>query len=158
MGTKAKPKTERESAMMATIVTRGSPRASAPSTSTHRRVTSATLRIGPPSFRNTRSQRAKKKAQLLTRIEDLNRGLLAIGDEEAQREVDNLASALEPLSDSKAKVQFQTFRILGLLPIKAPASAVGELDCTYLDEDMRISRGDKGNLFVLLMEDPSARL
>ena len=84
--------------MMATIVTRGSPRASAPSTSTHRRVTSATLRIGPPSFRNTRSQRAKKKAQLLTRIEDLNRGLLAIGDEEAQREVDNLASALEKMN------------------------------------------------------------
>ena len=67
-------------------------------------------------------------------------------------------ATLEPLSDSKAKVQFQTFRILGLIPIKAPASAVGELDCTYLDEDMRISRGDKGNLFVLLMEDPSARL
>ena len=84
--------------MMATIVTRGSPRASAPSTSTHRRVTSATLGIGPPSFRNTRSQRAKKKAQLLTRIEDLNRGLLAIGDEEAQREVDNLASALEKMN------------------------------------------------------------
>lgn len=94
--TKAKPKTE--SAMMATIVTRGSPRASAPSTSTHRRVTSATLRIGPPSFRNTRSERAKKKAQLLTQIEDLNRGLLAIGDEEAQREVDNLASALEKMN------------------------------------------------------------
>lgn len=24
---------------------------------------------------------------------------------------------------------------------------------TYLDEEMRISRGDKGNLFVLLMND-----
>ena len=67
-------------------------------------------------------------------------------------------ATLEPLSDSAAKVVFRTFFILGLIPIKAPASAVGELDCTYLDEDMRISRGDKGNLFVLLMEDPSARL
>lgn len=33
----------------------------------------------------------------------------------------------------------------------------GELAVTYLDEDMRISRGDKGNLFVLLMDDPDDR-
>lgn len=33
----------------------------------------------------------------------------------------------------------------------------GELTVTYLDEDMRISRGDKGNLFVLLMDDPDDR-
>jgi hypothetical protein len=33
----------------------------------------------------------------------------------------------------------------------------GELAMTYLDEEMRISRGDKGNLFVLLMDDPDAR-
>lgn len=33
----------------------------------------------------------------------------------------------------------------------------GELAVTYLDEEMRISRGDKGNLFVLLMDDPDDR-
>lgn len=33
----------------------------------------------------------------------------------------------------------------------------GELAITYLDEEMRISRGDKGNLFVLLMDDPEDR-
>jgi hypothetical protein len=36
-------------------------------------------------------------------------------------------------------------------------AAAGELAITYLDEEMRISRGDKGNLFVLLMDDPEDR-
>jgi len=61
-------------------------------------------------------------------------------------------------SVSEVDVQFTWFKILGLLPFKAPASAKGSLDTTFLDEDLRISRGDKGNLFVLLMEDPSVRL
>lgn len=33
----------------------------------------------------------------------------------------------------------------------------GELDITYLDDSMRVSRGDKGNLFVLLMDDRDDR-
>ncbi len=61
-------------------------------------------------------------------------------------------------SVSEVDVQFTWFKILGLIPFKAPARAKGTLDTTYLDEDLRVSRGDKGNLFVLLMEDPSARL
>lgn len=36
-------------------------------------------------------------------------------------------------------------------------TSAGELAITYLDEEMRISRGDKGNLFVLLMDDPEDR-
>ena len=59
---------------------------------------------------------------------------------------------------SNVKVQFKTFWIFGLIPIKAPETARGELEVTYLDNDMRICRGDKGNLFVLLMEDSSVRL
>lgn len=41
------------------------------------------------------------------------------------------------------------------IPVKAPNTARGELETTYLDEDLRISRGDKGNLFILKMVDPS---
>ncbi|KAG0448709.1 hypothetical protein HPP92_027704 [Vanilla planifolia] len=44
------------------------------------------------------------------------------------------------------------------LPFKAPGSGRGELEITYLDEEIRISRGDKGNLFVLKMVDPSYRV
>lgn len=58
-------------------------------------------------------------------------------------------ATLKPLSKSKVAVQFQTFYIGSLIPIKAPPTAKGELDITYLDDDLRISRGDKGNLFVL---------
>jgi len=56
---------------------------------------------------------------------------------------------LIPLSDSKVKANFRQFRIGPWIRSKAPAKAVGELDITYLDEMIRISRGDKGNLFVL---------
>ena len=36
------------------------------------------------------------------------------------------------------------FKLLGLVPVNAPESARGKLDITYVDEDLRISRGDKG--------------
>eukprot|EP01024_Parvocaulis_polyphysoides_P018003 TRINITY_DN1793_c1_g2_i1.p3 TRINITY_DN1793_c1_g2~~TRINITY_DN1793_c1_g2_i1.p3 ORF type:complete len:234 (-),score=28.42 TRINITY_DN1793_c1_g2_i1:168-800(-) len=65
---------------------------------------------------------------------------------------------LEPVSQSKVNVQFKTFYILGFIPVKAPPSARGSLDTTYVDEELRISRGDKGNLFVLQMEDPNVTL
>ena len=55
---------------------------------------------------------------------------------------------------SKVKVQFKVFKLLNLIALNAPPSAVGELDITYLDEELRISRGDKGNLFILTQDDP----
>jgi hypothetical protein len=54
---------------------------------------------------------------------------------------------------SKVTVRFRKFG-LGPLRIPAPKRAVGELDTTYLDENLRISRGDKGNIFVLFKDDP----
>jgi PAP_fibrillin len=54
-------------------------------------------------------------------------------------------------SESKVDVFFKQFEI-GPLKIKAPDSAVGALDITYLDADLRLSRGDKGNIFVLIKE------
>ncbi|XP_072991502.1 probable plastid-lipid-associated protein 4, chloroplastic [Typha latifolia] len=65
---------------------------------------------------------------------------------------------LEPLSARRVAVGFDTFKILGLIPIKAPERARGELEITYLDEEIRVSRGDKGNLFILKMIDPSYRV
>jgi len=59
----------------------------------------------------------------------------------------------DPRIKSKVTVRFRQFG-LGPLRIKAPKRAVGELDTTYLDAGLRVSRGDKGNLFVLVKDDP----
>lgn len=61
----------------------------------------------------------------------------------------SVTAELTPLSDSKVKVQFKVFKLLNLVSVKAPERAVGELDVTFLDDELRISRGDKGNLFIL---------
>ncbi|XP_059648147.1 probable plastid-lipid-associated protein 4, chloroplastic [Cornus florida] len=65
---------------------------------------------------------------------------------------------LTPLNAKKVAVKFDFFKIAGLIPIKAPGRARGELEITYLDEELRVSRGDKGNLFILKMIDPSYRV
>ncbi|KAK1568299.1 hypothetical protein Q3G72_022797 [Acer saccharum] len=65
---------------------------------------------------------------------------------------------LTPLNSRKVAVKFDYFKIAGLVPIKAPGRARGELEITYLDEELRISRGDKGNLFILKMIDRSYRV
>ncbi|KAJ4762720.1 Plastid-lipid associated protein PAP / fibrillin family protein [Rhynchospora pubera] len=65
---------------------------------------------------------------------------------------------LVPLSSARVAVRFDTFKILGFIPIKAPGRGKGELEITYLDEKIRVSRGDKGNLFILKMVDPTYRV
>ncbi|CAI9304330.1 unnamed protein product [Lactuca saligna] len=65
---------------------------------------------------------------------------------------------LTPVNSKKVAVKFDYFKIVGLIPVKAPDSARGSLEITYLDEELRVSRGDKGNLFVLKMIDPSYRI
>eukprot|EP00890_Picochlorum_soloecismus_P003562 jgi/Picsp_1/4206/NSC_01715-R1_probable plastid-lipid-associated protein chloroplastic-like len=56
---------------------------------------------------------------------------------------------LIPENKRKVKVQFKTFYLGSIIPVKAPPTARGELEVTYLDDDLRISRGNKGNLFIL---------
>uniref|UniRef100_A0A7C9DQZ2 Plastid lipid-associated protein/fibrillin conserved domain-containing protein n=1 Tax=Opuntia streptacantha TaxID=393608 RepID=A0A7C9DQZ2_OPUST len=65
---------------------------------------------------------------------------------------------LTPLNSRKVAVKFDYFKILGLIPVKAPETARGSLEITYLDEDLRVSRGDKGNLFILKIVDRSYRI
>lgn len=58
---------------------------------------------------------------------------------------------LEPVSASKVNVKFTRFIIAGFLKFDVEKNDRfrGELDVTYLDDDLRISRGQKGNVFVL---------
>ena len=65
---------------------------------------------------------------------------------------------LTPASASAVDVQFVTCYVFGFIEVTAPASARGALDVTYLDEELRVSRGDRGNLFVLRMADDAKRL
>lgn len=60
----------------------------------------------------------------------------------------NVSAELKPISKSKVAVQFKRFTI-GPISFNAPSSFKGELDITYIDSDVRLSRGDKGNIFVL---------
>lgn len=59
-----------------------------------------------------------------------------------------VSAELTPVSPSKVNVQFKKFTI-GPVSFAAPEAFKGSLDVTYLDENMRLSRGDKGNIFVL---------
>ncbi|MCL7035194.1 hypothetical protein MKW94_017887 [Papaver nudicaule] len=88
----------------------------------------------------------------------INADILRAQNMESWPFFNQVTADLTPLNSRKVAVQFDQFKILGLIPVKAPGRARGELEITYLDEELRVSRGDKGNLFVLKMIDPSYRV
>eukprot|EP01083_Nonionella_stella_P094008 263683_1 len=60
----------------------------------------------------------------------------------------SIAAELSPVDGKFTNVQFKRFQ-LGPVGFNAPEKFKGALDITYLDEDVRLTRGDKGNIFVL---------
>lgn len=60
-----------------------------------------------------------------------------------------LPEATEQLQRTTVGVRFKVFNVLGVFSLPAPEQATGILEVTYLDEELRLSRGDRGNLFVL---------
>lgn len=60
-------------------------------------------------------------------------------------------ASIIPETKSKVKVRFETFN-LGPISFQAK-NAENFLDTTYLDKDLRISRGGRGNIFVLCREE-----
>ncbi|KAL3724126.1 hypothetical protein ACJRO7_036189 [Eucalyptus globulus] len=94
----------------------------------------------------------------ITNYQGINVDTLRAQNMETWPFFNQVTADLTPLNSRKVAVKFDFFKIAGLIPIKAPARARGELEITYLDEELRISRGDKGNLFILKMVDPSYRV
>lgn len=94
----------------------------------------------------------------ITNYQGINVDTLRAQNMETWPFFNQVTADLTPLNSRKVAVKFDFFKIAGLIPIKAPARARGELEITYLDEELRISRGDKGNLFILKMIDPSYRV
>eukprot|EP00808_Paulinella_micropora_P001037 g48336.t1 len=64
---------------------------------------------------------------------------------------------LTAISPSEVAVQFKKFTI-GPINVNAPSKFKGRLDVTYIDPDFRLSRGDKGNLFVLVKDSDSVKI
>ena len=91
-------------------------------------------------------------------FQTIDAGRLRAKNQETWPFFSSVTAALTPTSVSAVNVQFKTFRLLGFIPVTAPEAARGALDTTYVDEELRVSRGDKGNLFVLRMADTDARL
>ncbi|KAL8239572.1 hypothetical protein R6Q59_016139 [Mikania micrantha] len=88
----------------------------------------------------------------------INLGTLRAQNMESFPTFNQVTADLTPVNTKKVAVKFDYFKILGLIPVKAPDTARGSLEITYLDEELRVSRGDKGNLFILKMIDPSYRV
>ena len=63
-----------------------------------------------------------------------------------------ITAELSPQSNQFTEVKFKRFE-LGPIGFDAPDSFRGALDITYLDDEVRLTRGDKGNIFVLTRMD-----
>ncbi|XP_061337202.1 probable plastid-lipid-associated protein 4, chloroplastic [Gastrolobium bilobum] len=99
-----------------------------------------------------------KLLRSVTNYQAINVDILRAQNMESWPFFNQVTADLTPLNAKKVAVKFDTFKIAGFIPIKAPGRARGELEITYLDEELRVSRGDKGNLFILKMVDPSYRV
>jgi hypothetical protein len=90
--------------------------------------------------------------------QSINTDTLRAQNQETWPYFNQVTANLVPVDSKKVIVRFDYFKLGGLISIKAPGRARGELTITYLDDGLRVARGDKGNLFVLLMDDPSYRV
>eukprot|EP00581_Thalassiosira_minuscula_P035774 CAMPEP_0184455954 /NCGR_PEP_ID=MMETSP0740-20130409/25243_1 /TAXON_ID=385413 /ORGANISM="Thalassiosira miniscula, Strain CCMP1093" /LENGTH=215 /DNA_ID=CAMNT_0026827937 /DNA_START=17 /DNA_END=664 /DNA_ORIENTATION=+ len=80
-----------------------------------------------------------------TTLSAQNREVVRYGFVDVPRSV---TSELSPVDGKFTDVKFKRFQ-LGPIGFDAPDKFRGSLDITYLDDEMRLTRGDKGNIFVL---------
>lgn len=67
----------------------------------------------------------------------INADILRAQNMESGPFFNQVTADLTPVSDKKVGVKFDYFKIGGLIPVKAPERAVGSLEITYLDDDLR---------------------
>ena len=118
-------------------------------------------RVGAPVHHlrlHPRRQQTLAVPPARTHSPDPRRGRLRASNRETFPFYNAVDADLTPTGASSVDVQFVKFFIFGLIPVVAPPSARGALAVTYLDEDIRVSRGDRGNLFVLRVADRERRL
>ncbi|CAL9248626.1 unnamed protein product [Arabidopsis halleri] len=94
----------------------------------------------------------------ITNYQCINMDTLKVQRMETWPFYNSVTGDLTPLNSKKVAVKLQMFKILGFIPVKAPDSARGELEITYVDEELRISRGKGNLLFILKMFDPTYRI
>ncbi|XP_023637849.1 probable plastid-lipid-associated protein 4, chloroplastic [Capsella rubella] len=95
----------------------------------------------------------------ITNYQSINMDTLKVQTMETWPFYNSVTGDLKPLNSKKAVVKLQVYKILGFIPVKAPNDSVrGELEVTYVDEELRISRGKGNLLFILKMFDPTYRI
>lgn len=88
---------------------------------------------------------AARRAEFVSRLDDFL--MFKVGSQE--KAGGTYVPGGANLEKTTVGVQFRFFTILDWFRLPAPENAKGILQVTYLDEDLRLSRGDRGNLFVL---------
>ncbi|KAF3435163.1 hypothetical protein FNV43_RR22250 [Rhamnella rubrinervis] len=72
-----------------------------------------------------------------TNYQAINLDTLRAQNTESWPFFNQVTADLTPLNARKVAVKFDYFKIAGLIPVKAPGRARGELEITYLDEELR---------------------
>ncbi|KAK6121029.1 hypothetical protein DH2020_045219 [Rehmannia glutinosa] len=72
-----------------------------------------------------------------TNYQAINADTLRAQNMESGPFFNQVTADLTPLNAKKVAVKFDFFKIGGLIPVKAPDRARGELEITYLDEELR---------------------
>ncbi|KAF2293768.1 hypothetical protein GH714_004555 [Hevea brasiliensis] len=73
----------------------------------------------------------------ITNYQAINVDTLRAQNMESWPFFNQVTADLTPLTAKKVAVKFDFFKIAGLIPVKAPGRARGELEITYLDEELR---------------------
>ncbi|KAL0657985.1 hypothetical protein Bca4012_078570 [Brassica carinata] len=73
----------------------------------------------------------------VTNYQSINVDTLKVQNMETWPFFNSVTGDIRPLNSRKVAVQLKVFKILGLIPVNAPETARGELEITYVDEELR---------------------